>query len=212
MSQVFQCLLETCERRFATAAERKQHLVDAHAFPKSFDFERMHMRSRRGQVRPIVAGATWLQTPCWLPCTFMAEFHVPFLDRAFLHHCGLRTTPPTCQTAHFAVLPPQVRPAEPLQRFTPKPGRSYGRGGGSRAQQAGSRTSQPAGGSAPEQAEADALADDLARKLGGLGRPPQQISFGRSRHHAPLRGRGRGGRRGGRDAARGRGRAAVQLD
>lgn len=152
--KVFQCLLETCERRFATAAERKQHLTDAHAFPKSFDFERMHMRSHKGQVRP----------------------------------------------------------AEPLQRFTPKPGRSYGQGGGRQAQQAGGRGSQSAGSSGPEQTEVDALADNLARKLGGLGRLPQQITFGRSRHHAPLRGRGRGGGRGGMGTARGRGRASVQLD
>lgn len=47
---MFQCLLETCERKFATAAERKRHLIDAHAFPKGFRFDSVHMRRHKGQV------------------------------------------------------------------------------------------------------------------------------------------------------------------
>lgn len=62
-----------------------------------------------------------------------------------------------------------------------------------------------AGDSGSQDTAADALADEMASKLKGLGRggrPPEGITFGRSRHHAPLRG---GGRAGGRGRGRGRG-------
>jgi hypothetical protein len=63
--QVFQCLLETCERKFATAAERKRHLIDAHAFPKGFRFDSVHMRRHKGQVTtttisPLPPGALYI--------------------------------------------------------------------------------------------------------------------------------------------------------
>ena len=71
---MFQCLLETCERKFATAAERKRHLIDAHAFPKGFRFDSVHMRRHKGQVNttatiPLPPGALHtLQTPPGWQC------------------------------------------------------------------------------------------------------------------------------------------------
>ena len=50
--QVFLCLVDGCEARFCSAAERKQHLVDLHAFPNDFSFERMHVRQKHRQRRP----------------------------------------------------------------------------------------------------------------------------------------------------------------
>ena len=49
-------MVEGCQRRFRAAAERKQHLVDAHAFPPDFHFERMHVRQKHGQHRPQKPG------------------------------------------------------------------------------------------------------------------------------------------------------------
>ena len=50
--QVFRCLVEGCQHKFRSAAERKQHLVDAHAFPPDYHFERMHITQKHGQPRP----------------------------------------------------------------------------------------------------------------------------------------------------------------
>lgn len=52
MAQVFRCLLESCRKTFATVAERKQHLIDGHRFPSTYDFDSMHVRRRRPQTRP----------------------------------------------------------------------------------------------------------------------------------------------------------------
>ena len=51
-TQVFRCLVEGCQHKFRSAAERKQHLVDGHAFPPDFRLESMHLRQKRGQQRP----------------------------------------------------------------------------------------------------------------------------------------------------------------
>ena len=50
--QVFLCLVDGCDAKFSTAAERKQHLVDLHAFPTDFSLERMHVRQKHRQRRP----------------------------------------------------------------------------------------------------------------------------------------------------------------
>ena len=50
--QVFRCLVEGCQHKFRSAAERKQHLVGAHAFPPDFHLESMHLRQKGGQQRP----------------------------------------------------------------------------------------------------------------------------------------------------------------
>ncbi len=50
--QVFLCLVDGCEAKFSSASERKQHLVDLHAFPTDFSFERMHVRQKHRQRRP----------------------------------------------------------------------------------------------------------------------------------------------------------------
>lgn len=57
--QVFRCLVEGCQHKFRSAAERKQHLVDAHAFPRDYHFERMHITQKHQQQRPKHT----LQTP-----------------------------------------------------------------------------------------------------------------------------------------------------
>ena len=44
--------MDGCDAKFSSAAERKQHLVDLHAFPTDFSFERMHVRQRHRQRRP----------------------------------------------------------------------------------------------------------------------------------------------------------------
>lgn len=52
--KVYRCLVESCHKRFSSPAERKQHLLDVHQFPATFDLEAMHVKKRRGQIRPPV--------------------------------------------------------------------------------------------------------------------------------------------------------------
>ena len=54
--QVFQCLVQGCKHKFQGAAERKQHLMDSHAFPSGFHFESMHLRQRRAQQGTLKVG------------------------------------------------------------------------------------------------------------------------------------------------------------
>jgi len=54
---VYACLVESCTSKFSTIEGRKQHLIDHHRFPKAYNFDRIHLRRRKGQVRPIVQGA-----------------------------------------------------------------------------------------------------------------------------------------------------------
>eukprot|EP00743_Colponemidia_sp_Colp-15_P001276 GILK01001399.1.p1 GENE.GILK01001399.1~~GILK01001399.1.p1 ORF type:complete len:310 (+),score=31.71 GILK01001399.1:37-930(+) len=44
-SNMYQCLVDGCKKKFKVDIARKFHLVDAHKFPKSFDFN--HHRKRR---------------------------------------------------------------------------------------------------------------------------------------------------------------------
>ena len=50
---VYRCLLESCSRKFRTIEERRQHLWDHHQFPKNYQFDRIHLRRRKGQIRPL---------------------------------------------------------------------------------------------------------------------------------------------------------------
>lgn len=54
--QVFQCLVQGCKHKFQGAAERKQHLMDLHAFPPGFHFESMHLKQRRAQQGKLKVG------------------------------------------------------------------------------------------------------------------------------------------------------------
>jgi hypothetical protein len=47
--QVFLCLVESCSKKFSSAADRKRHLLDAHRFPKGLSLDTMHLRQRRPQ-------------------------------------------------------------------------------------------------------------------------------------------------------------------
>ncbi|KAL0048256.1 hypothetical protein WJX82_011270 [Trebouxia sp. C0006] len=49
---VFQCLVEGCNSRFCLAAQRHQHLTDFHQIPTDSGFDRIHLTSHHGQVRP----------------------------------------------------------------------------------------------------------------------------------------------------------------
>lgn len=50
---VYLCLVEGCPRKFCTVEERKQHLTDHHKFPRNFHFDRIHLRRRKAQIRPL---------------------------------------------------------------------------------------------------------------------------------------------------------------
>lgn len=50
---VFLCLVEGCARKFCTVEERKQHLTDHHKFPRHFHFDRLHLKRRKAQIRPL---------------------------------------------------------------------------------------------------------------------------------------------------------------
>jgi hypothetical protein len=50
---VYPCLVEACGRTFCTVEERRQHLVDLHRFPKQYSFDRLHLRRKKGQIRPL---------------------------------------------------------------------------------------------------------------------------------------------------------------
>ena len=43
MLQVFRCVVEGCNKRFATPAERRQHLADFHRFPRGFYYDSIHL-------------------------------------------------------------------------------------------------------------------------------------------------------------------------
>ncbi|GAB4818283.1 hypothetical protein N2152v2_005329 [Parachlorella kessleri] len=53
--QVYKCLVEGCGRKFCTIEERKQHLTDHHRFPRNYNFDRIHLRRRKAQIRPLPA-------------------------------------------------------------------------------------------------------------------------------------------------------------
>ena len=44
--------MDGCDAKFSSATERRQHLIDLHAFPTDFSLERMHVRQRHKQRRP----------------------------------------------------------------------------------------------------------------------------------------------------------------
>ena len=50
---VYACLVEGCGRTCCTVEERKQHLIDHHRFPRSLHMDRVHLRRKKGQVRPL---------------------------------------------------------------------------------------------------------------------------------------------------------------
>ncbi|KAI3427419.1 hypothetical protein D9Q98_010334 [Chlorella vulgaris] len=56
---VYLCLVEGCPRKFCTVEERKQHLADHHKFPRHFNFDRLHLRRRKAQIRPLPRGQRW---------------------------------------------------------------------------------------------------------------------------------------------------------
>ncbi|XP_074653104.1 zinc finger protein 511-like [Tubulanus polymorphus] len=43
---MYECLLEACQSKFATPAERKQHLIDAHKYPVNFRFDKGRRKSK----------------------------------------------------------------------------------------------------------------------------------------------------------------------
>ena len=46
------CLVEGCSKHFSTFQERRQHLVDAHSFPRAFNFAKISARHHGSQPRP----------------------------------------------------------------------------------------------------------------------------------------------------------------
>jgi len=41
---IYACLVESCEKKFASIEQRKQHLMDYHKFPKGYSLDRIHLR------------------------------------------------------------------------------------------------------------------------------------------------------------------------
>jgi len=41
---VFCCLVESCEKKFGSLEQRKQHLIDYHKFPKGYSLDKIHLR------------------------------------------------------------------------------------------------------------------------------------------------------------------------
>ncbi|KAH7620448.1 hypothetical protein NADE_003070 [Nannochloris sp. 'desiccata'] len=50
---VYACLVESCEKKFGSIEQRKQHLMDYHKFPKGYSLDRIHLRRKKGQIRPL---------------------------------------------------------------------------------------------------------------------------------------------------------------
>lgn len=50
---VYRCLVESCCRKFRTIEDRRQHLLDTHQYPKNYHFDRLHLRRKKGQIRPL---------------------------------------------------------------------------------------------------------------------------------------------------------------
>ena len=50
--QVFRCVVEGCNKRFATAAERRQHLADFHRFPRGFYYDSIHLGPKSNAGHP----------------------------------------------------------------------------------------------------------------------------------------------------------------
>ncbi|EFN51066.1 hypothetical protein CHLNCDRAFT_141422 [Chlorella variabilis] len=50
---VYLCLVEGCARKFCTVEERKQHLTEHHKFPRNYNFDRIHLRRHKAQIRPL---------------------------------------------------------------------------------------------------------------------------------------------------------------
>jgi hypothetical protein len=41
---VYCCLVESCEKKFSSIEQRKQHLMDFHKFPKGYSLDKIHLR------------------------------------------------------------------------------------------------------------------------------------------------------------------------
>ena len=52
MLQVFRCVVEGCNKRFTTPAERRQHLADFHRFPRGFYYDSIHLGPKSSPGHP----------------------------------------------------------------------------------------------------------------------------------------------------------------
>ena len=50
---VYCCLVQSCSIKSQTIQERRRHLVEYHRFAKEFNWDRMHLRRKKSQIRQV---------------------------------------------------------------------------------------------------------------------------------------------------------------